>query len=115
MTETTQINNLLCCSFCKKSNDKVGYLIVGPDDNLICDLCIEQFCQYLDNPAYVGIQDETVHCTFCTQSRTEVGSIIPASDLEIEGIALPHIANLCICDRCIDTCCEILQEMQEIN
>ncbi len=125
--QSTQTNKLLSCSFCDKSNDKVGYLIVGPEDNRICDLCVDRFCLFIDNPAYMGVEDENVQCSFCTQNKNEVGKIIPASAIAILEVSIGDtdfdevfesnrdISKLCICDKCIDACCEILQEIQEIN
>ncbi len=102
MTESTQTNSGLFCSFCHQDNDKVGYLIVGPEDSKICDLCVDEFYEFIADPEFVGVEDETITCSFCNQNKSEVEHLIPGNDVYI-------------CDKCLDTCSEILQEIIETN
>lgn len=70
--KSTQTNNRLFCSFCNKDNNKVGYLIVGPNDNTICDLCVELFYGYLDDPDYIGTVDKAINCSFVVLTKIKL-------------------------------------------
>jgi len=91
------------CSFCGKRHDEVLKLFAAPEAN-ICDECVYLCKEILGVPARVcegeggsGSQDdaESLSCTFCGKSRSEVVRLIAGPDVDI-------------CGECIDLCYEMV-------
>ena len=95
-------SEILRCSFCNKSQAEVRKLIAGPAV-FICDECVA-VCRLMLEPeggkepaTEEPSGSEIPRCSFCNKSRADVWKIIAGPDVFI-------------CNECVDTCCEILDE-----
>ena len=52
MAKNNTTNSKICCSFCGKSQDKVGKLIAGPNGVYICDECVSICSDIIDEELY---------------------------------------------------------------
>ena len=94
----------LYCSFCKKAQDKVRTLIVGPpapnnkNHTGICDGCTDQLVHFLKEKDIKKIDfrkkriDKKIYCSFCLKNLGETKQIFYNLDTK----AHPYICNKCV-------------------
>ena len=92
------------CSFCKKAQDEVRTLIVGPPapNNKnhigICDECTDQLVHFLKEKDIKKIDnikkiiDKKIYCNFCGKNFGETKQMFHNPDFK----AHPYICNECV-------------------
>jgi bacterioferritin-associated ferredoxin len=116
-------DQLPCCTFCGKPQNKVRQLIAGPGV-YICGGCVTLARHVITDHVTVTTeigpvrvvpdQQPRAPCNFCGKQRSQVagqaGLLLPASDPgQLRDPSQPS-EHAIICDQCLDLCEEIVDE-----
>lgn len=91
------------CSFCGKPQNAVRVLIDSPSSS-VCDQCVGHFKRLLQSSADLEVAS-AADCEFCSFMHDEGLDNFRATDRK-----LFRSGNARICEACVDTCHEIVEE-----